>query len=165
MSIMDSKGRLFGRISLFDIIIVLLVVIVAAGVYVKFLSGNGGKAAEVSKIRYDIEIKNVGKDFVDAINMRDPIRDSVRGNDLGWVAGKNVVPATKMNTDYINGKFVKSSIAGMYDVTVTIEADATIGAKDIIVGGEDIRVGKKMSIKGKGYANTGFVLSIAMPGK
>lgn len=164
MSIMDNKGRLFGKISLIDILIVLLIVGAAAGVYWKLHSG-AGKTAAATKIQYAIEMNEVSKDFVDAITPGDPIREAIKGNDLGHVVSKKAAPARRLNTDYINGKYVLSTVPDLYDVTITIEANANISPKDIIVGGTDIRVGKKMYAKGKGYANACFIMSVDMDGK
>ncbi|MGE5632711.1 MAG: DUF4330 domain-containing protein [Caulobacteraceae bacterium] len=162
MALLDKKGRLFGKINIIDLLIVLLVIAVAAGAYIVLFNGNGKQASESSKVIYDFEITNVNKDFVDAINPGDPIRDSVRGNDLGTVVSKSAKSATMLNEDLINGRYVIADVPDAYDVTITIEANATITPANVIIGGAEVKVGKKFFIKGKGYANQGFVTKMSL---
>jgi len=120
---------------------------------------------ETGKVVYDFEITNVNKDFVDAITPGDPIRDSNRGNELGTVVSKTSREATMLNEDLINGRYVIAEVPDAYDVVITIEANGNITPANIIVGGAEVKVGKKFFIKGKGYANQGFVTKITLAGQ
>lgn len=162
MALTDEKGRRSGRINILDLLIVLVIIALAGGVYIKFFAKENKAAVQTTKVKYDIEVKNVNKDYVDAINAGDPIRDSVKGNNLGIVQDKKVYPASSINMDIENGKFVKVAIPDLYDVMLTIEADAIVSPRDILVDGADIRVGKKLFVKGKGYANTCFVMKVSI---
>lgn len=165
MALIDGKGRLFGKINIVDFLIVLLVILIAAGVYTVFFGRSDKQVLESSKLVYDFEITNVNKDFVDAITAGDPIRDNIRGNELGTVVSKASRKATMLNEDLINGRYVIAEVPDAYDVVITIEGNANITPANIIVGGAEIKVGKKFSIKGKGYANQGFVTKITLMGQ
>lgn len=165
MALTDGKGRLFGRVSLVDLLIVLLIVLIAGGVYFVFFGGADKQVVHTTKVIYDFEITNVNKDFVDAINPGDPIRDSVRGNELGTVVSKESKSATMLNEDLINGRYVIADVPGAYDVVITIEANANITPANVIVGGAEVKVGKKIFIKGKGYASQGFVTKMTLIGQ
>ncbi len=162
MALIDGKGRLFGKINIIDLLIVLLIIVIAGGAYQVFLGGKSKQVIETSKVIYEFEITNINMDFIDAINPGDPIRDNVRGNELGTVVGKASRNATMLNEDIINGKYVIADVPDMYDVIITIEGQANITPANIIIGGAEIKVGKKFSIKGKGYANQGFVTKITL---
>jgi len=162
MALMDKKGRLFGKINIIDLIIVLLIAAIGFGAYGIFFGGKEKQVLQTSKVVYDFEITNVNKDFVDAINPGDPIRNSVRGNDLGTVVGKAARQATMLNEDLVNGRYVIAEVPNAYDVVITIEANANVTPANIIVGGDEIKVGKKFYIKGKGYANQGFITRISL---
>jgi len=43
MAILDDKGRLFGKINMVDLLIVLLLVSIAAGAYLFFFGGSDNK--------------------------------------------------------------------------------------------------------------------------
>lgn len=165
MALTNGKGRLFGRINIVDLLIAVLIIAIAGGIYLVFFGGEEKQVTETSKVVYDFEITNVNKDFVDAINPGDLIRDSVRGNELGTVVSKTFRNATMLNEDLINGRYVIADVPGTYDVVITIEANANITPANIIVGGAEIKVGKKIFIKGKGYANQGFVTKLTLAGQ
>lgn len=156
-----EKGKGFNIV---DWLIVLIIAALAVGVYVQFFAKDSSAAVDVrhktSKVRYDIEIRNVTKDFAEAVKLGEPIRDSVKGNNLGVVADSVSYPASMINMDAVQGKFVKVQIADLYDVRITIEADANVTPTDILVDGTDIRVGKRLTVKGKGYAGVSFVLKV-----
>ena len=165
MALIDGKGRLFGKINIVDLLIVLLIIVIVGGVYFVFFGGADKQVVETTKVVYDFEITNVNKDFVDAINSGDPIRDSTRGNELGTVISKTSKNATMLNEDLINGRYVIADVPNAYDVVITIEAKADITPANIIVGGVEVKVGKKFFIKGKGYANQGFVTKMTLVGQ
>ena len=165
MALIDGKGRLFGKVNIIDLVIILLVLAIAGGAYYMFFGGDDNQVVESSMVTYDFEINNVSKDFVDAITTGDPIRDSVRGNALGTVVSKASREATMLNEDFINGRYVISKVPNTYDVVITIEAKANVTPANIIVGGTEVKVGKKFFIKGKGYANQGFVIKMALIGQ
>ncbi|MGE5677737.1 MAG: DUF4330 family protein [Pseudomonadota bacterium] len=48
---------------------------------------------------------------------------------------------------------------------MTIEAQANITPANVIIGGAEVKVGKKFFIKGKGYANQGFVTKMTLIGQ
>ncbi|HPW40982.1 MAG TPA: DUF4330 domain-containing protein [Bacillota bacterium] len=162
MALADNRGKLFGRINIVDLIIILLIILTAVGGYMFFFGRDSKQTLNTGKVVYDFEITNVNKDFIDAINPGDPIRDNVRGNELGTVVSKSSRGATMLNEDLINGRYIIAEVPDAYDVVITIEGNANITPANIIVGGAEIKVGKKFSIKGKGYANQGFVTKMTL---
>ncbi len=165
MALADNRGKLFGKVNSVDLIIILLIILTAVGGYMFFFGRSEKKVSESSKVVYDFEITNVNKDFVDAINPGDPIRDSTRGNELGTVVSKSSRDAAMLNEDLINGRYIIAEVPDAYDVVITIEADANITPASIIIGGAEVKVGKKFFIKGKGYANQGFVTKMTLVGQ
>lgn len=165
MALMDKKGGLLNKLNIVDFIIIAVILSLVAGVYFVFFGGSDKQVVETSKVIYEFEITNVNKDFVDAITPGDPIRDNIRGNEIGTVVSKVSRNATMLNEDLINGRYVIADVPDRYDVVITIEGKANITPANIIVGGAEIKVGKKFSIKGKGYANQGFVTKITLAGQ
>ncbi len=162
MPLKDKKGSQSGRFNILDLLIIVAIIVLIGGVYIKFFTGQSKAAVQTTKVRYDIEVRNINKDFLDAIQPGDPIRDSVKGNNLGRVLDKAVYPASTINMDIESGRFVKEMVPDLFDVMISIEADAVVTPRDILVDGSDIRVGKKLFVKGKGYANTCFVMRVGL---
>jgi hypothetical protein len=165
MAVTNKKGRLFGKFNIVDMLIVLLIISIAGGAYFMFFGGKENKVTETKKLVYEFEITNVSKDFVDSIAPGSPVRDNIRGSELGTVVSKTSKNATMLNEDLINGRYVIADVPDAYDVVITIEAQANITPANIIVGGAEVKVGKKFSLKGKGFANQGFVTKMTLVGQ
>ena len=85
---------------------------------------------------------------------------------MGKVINKENIPSTRDVLDEKNEKYVVAEVNDKIDIIITIEADATITDKDIIVGGGyPIKVGNSAYVKGKGYAGIGYVISIERLGE
>jgi hypothetical protein len=165
MAFIDKKGRVLGKVNIMDLSIILFILLLAGGAYYMFFGGSDKQVTETTRVVYEFEITNVNKDFVEAITPGDPIRDNIRGSELGTVVSKTSKQATMLNEDLINGRYVIAEVPDAYDVVITLEGEASITPANILVGGAEVKVGKKFSIKGKGYANQGFVTKITLEGK
>lgn len=156
----NNKGKLFGIFNILDIVILIIIVsIIAAGVYF-YGQYKDNQAANLQTVEYDVEIKGVDEKFIAAINDGDFIRESVKGNNLGRVAGLSYTKATNINSDFINGKYVTTEVPGKLDMVLKLTADASVTSRSVTVGGLEIRIGQKIYVKGKGYAGEGFILNV-----
>ncbi|MBZ4645599.1 MAG: hypothetical protein PWR27_484 [Petroclostridium sp.] len=160
MSFIDSKGRLFGMISLIDLLIVLVIFSAAAGIYIKYFAKSGPGEELSRKVQYDVEIKAQTKEFADVIKVGDEIRESIKGNYLGKVVKKQVLPATDVTKNLEKGKFEKVEIPNAYDVILTLEANGAVTPDSILAEGVEIKVGQRLYVKGKGYAGASFIIGI-----
>lgn len=155
-----SKGRLFGIFNVIDIIIILVVAAIIGGGIYAYERYQDNLNSNIHKVEYQVEIKGVNEKFVQAINNGDFIRESVKGNNLGRVSGKSYVPATNINSDFINGKYVVADVPGKLDLVMKLTADAKVTSRSVTVGGLEIRIGQKIYAKGKGYAGEGFIINV-----
>ncbi|NLY44169.1 MAG: DUF4330 domain-containing protein [Clostridiaceae bacterium] len=157
----DNKGRLFGKINIIDMLILLIIAGAAAGAYVKFFKKDDKAVQSDRKIQYDIEIKAQTKEFADVIQTGDEIRDSIRSDYLGKVVNKQVVPTIEVNANIEEGTFVTTEVPERYDIILTLEANGSVSGTSIKAEGTEIKVGQRMYIKGKGYAGSGYILRIS----
>ncbi len=160
MAIIDNKGKLFGKVNVIDLAIVLIIILVAGVGYTMFFAGGKNVDNTNKIVEYDIEITLKTKEYADVIKVGDSIRDSVKGNYLGKVVDVQVLPATKVTEDLENGKFIQAEVPNRYDIVLSLEANGTVTSSNITAEGSEIAVGKRMYIKGKGYASEGYILAI-----
>ena len=59
MSVIDKKGKLFGKLNIIDLLAILLIVAVLALIGYKLTSNSGGLAGAGQKVVYTVEVKNV----------------------------------------------------------------------------------------------------------
>jgi hypothetical protein len=55
----DKNGKLFGKISIVDLAVIAAVVILLAGIYVRFLGGPTKTVVQSSDFYYTLEVKNI----------------------------------------------------------------------------------------------------------
>ncbi len=155
-----SKGKLFGIFNILDIVILIIIaLIIGVGIYA-YGNYKDNQEADMQTVEYEVEIKSVDEKFISAIKNGDFIRESVKGNNLGRVAGTAYTPSTNVNADFINGKYVVAEMPGKLDLVLKLTADAKVTSRSVTVGGLEIRIGQKIYVKGKGYAGEGFILNV-----
>lgn len=158
----ERKTGFLSKLNLLDWVIIVIVIAVIGGAYYGLNHRYKGMETIQTHISYDLEIKAVSSAFTDNVKVGDLIKESTRGNRMGQVTKVSTSPAVSINEDMISGKFIAAVVPDMYDVIMTIDTNASVTAKDVVTDGLAIKVGKKVFIKGKGYANTAFVVAIRL---
>jgi len=145
------------RFNAFDLFVILVALVAIAGAVYYFM---GGGAPDRRDVYFTVELTRMEKGFADKISIGDAINDSVRGYYLGTVYDVEEKPFEPLLFDYANSKFVRVPAEGLYTVVITVKASGTeteaeIKAEDVVV-----RIGKKIAIKGKGYAQEGYIIGL-----
>lgn len=155
----DSKGKLFGKINIIDLVLVLVVgVLIAGGVY-KFSNMQNISTEDQKKISVSIELEGEKKGLVDAIKDGDILLDSVRGTEFGKVIGKTIKPHLEMVVNK-DGTVEYREIPGNFDAEVKIDAMAIIDEDGILVGTKPLYIGSEIRLKSNLYVFTCKVLDI-----
>ncbi len=141
MKFIDEKGRIFGKISIFDLALVLLIVfaVFAVGIKKEATSQTSGSDKTIT---YDVTVKNIRDVSVQAIyqNM-ESFSDSETGKALGEVLDVKKENA-KVKSLMQDGTYDLAEYENKYDVTVTLkttgtetnDAYFTESGKQIVVG-------------------------------
>ena len=90
------------------------------------------------------------------------IYDSIKNSPIGMVIKKECLPSERYDADLLKGEYIKTDLPqeDYVDVLLTIEANANISEQDIAIGDYIIKVGEQVFVKGKGYASSGYIVSI-----
>ena len=158
----DQRRRQMGkrplRISLFDIIII--AIIICCGFAVYFLTGKE-VAAQTKKLRYTIELTDLPEGFSEKIEVGDSITDNIKNYHMGTVVDVEAEPYKKLLEDPVNGRKVEAEIPGRETAVITLEADVTESDSELRVNGSYlVRTGLEVAAKGPGYAGNGYILTI-----
>ncbi len=165
MKLMDAKGRIFGRINIIDLL-VLIVVIAAAVMLVGKLKADGGGGGEAMNLRYTVLVYGVEEEVYQSLQsmalpdqlMADGelLSGQVVSIDAEKSSGKvyNVRPGPRPG-----GLEYRNETAPTYDLTFTIEAGVTNTVTNE-VGTQEIRVGKSHIIKTRNFElESGVILT------
>ena len=125
MKIIDKKGRLFGAVSLIDILVIVVVIALAAGIYVRFFSiRTTAVAQESDKISYQLTIEAVRSFQVDGIKSGDKIF-SMDGHDIGTIISVSAEEAMQWGPTH-DGTAKKGPVQDYYDIMLEVEADGVV---------------------------------------
>ena len=127
MKIIDNKGRLFGKVSLIDIFVLLAVVAILAGVYVRNFvldTTAAGNNPDVT-ITYKAMIKGINNLLIDQFHVGDEFFDETFKASHGIVKEIEIKPAVTWQST-ADGDYVKVYTPERSDVYLTIEATGTV---------------------------------------
>ena len=161
MKLIDEKGKLFGKINVIDLCVILIVVLALSLFAIKKVSFKKTENAGV-EITYTVNIKNVRSQTVSELE---------NSKDLGVFAGKTgeaLGVITKVTSeeseDFVvdkNGNYVKTVQPDRYDVTITLTTMGTENANGVYTeGGKQLFIGEGVTISTSNIETTGEVLSI-----
>lgn len=131
MKIIDKNGRLFGKISVIDVVVVLVVAILALALHTKQNEREiTGSAANDIVITYQITANGLYPYVADAIQVGDQVYESERstGGTLGKIVDIQRLPGTKMAT-------MADGTMGMVPVENGVDLILTVEGKGIVSEG------------------------------
>ena len=121
--IIDEHGKLFRKVSIIDILIVLVILLCIAGAVIRFSGLLGDNNSSPIKIEYTLQVKQIRDKSVDAIMKKGELYSSLSDEAyLGTIT--NVEKHS--NDDYselVDGTIVKTSATDRYDVLITVQVD------------------------------------------
>ncbi len=157
-TLIDEKGRLFGRINMLDLAVVLLIVAVLAGVGYKFAKSRVPTVFQPSKKMEVVFTADELLDFaVERLAVGDPVSDRVTGASFGKLKSFEIQPSISYATDS-TGRFVRSSKETYRSLRMVVETEGTIDQGMVRIGNYDYYVAKSFEVR---VGNTALWLRIA----
>lgn len=152
----DEKGKLFGKINLLDLflLIAILAIIAVAGLY--FM--NHTKSVETLPVTYIIEIQNKEEAFFDHIHEGEAVTDTITGVSVGVISGFNKEPAQVITP--AGNELIAVSPEGRCDGYVQITVDATISVPDMLANDIPIKIGRNVSFRSETTAIQGYIVDM-----
>ena len=156
-----KDGKLFGKISIIDIIVIIVILVTALGVYARLTATPETVQVKTEKFSYVVRIDKVRQYTVDGLNELGVIYDKETKEELGKIVEvisvENTVD-TGINSD---GEAVKTEYPDKYSVLVRVETDGNVGANGYYTASNRlIGVGGDLSIESKYVSTSGRVVSI-----
>ncbi len=154
------------KINIIDIFVLLGIVVFLIILLPNFVGGKksvvASGPANDKTVYFTVELPGTTLSFGEKISVGDKINDNIRGYYYGVVDKVQIIERTLIKPDMDAGRFVKSVIPNQYDVWVTVKCNGSESATEIRAEDQIVKFGKQMSIKGKGYAATGFVVDLSV---
>ncbi len=155
MKITDEKGKLFGKINLIDLLVLVLVAAALILLAVRFLLPSGNGPAAAAKLTYTAQVQGVDQATYDEV-MRQMEnaggKDQLMANgelvDGAYVTKVEATPHVGYNVNELGEvvRDVEDFDGGRWDLLFTVEADVA----DVVtnkVGTQEVRVAKSHILK------------------
>lgn len=157
--IIDEKGKIFGKISIIDLFVILVAIVGVVGIFMtkskldneKILSDDSqmliSSSAELDKLEIELQVKEVRDVTRDSIIVGDDVYLVSSDKILGTVSRVESKPAMR---DVVskNGVVYSAPVPERYDVTIVVETTGKQNEKGYYTASNtQILFGREMEIK------------------
>lgn len=157
---MDKQFRIFGKVSIMDIIFV-IAAIIALFLLKQFSAPQKVNAGPNDvKINYTIELYSKPTGFSDNIIVGETLYESAKGYIIGEVTNVYELPYIEDTPDMLSGRIRSAEVEGLSNVYIEVETLAQVSDNSINTGQYEIRVGSSIFVKSKSFASTGFIVKV-----
>lgn len=118
----NKQGKLFGKISIIDILAVVAIVVIIAGVYFKFIAPSETVVTDSHSLEYTMKFREIRIHSAEAFEKGGPVMDSKTREDMGEIVAVTYEPA-KVIRELSDGRIAEIEVPEKYDVSVTMRVD------------------------------------------
>jgi hypothetical protein len=175
MAILDSQGRLFGKVSILDIGAALVILLVIIGVF--FFPGTSGSVAQIGSQTKAIEVDaivrglSVGnpQELMADLKSEQKTNLVIRNQPYGQVSVKNIKPLPRtVAVPQPDGSLKafpdpRPEMNMSADMLITLSGNAQITENGPVLGNNKIKIGTPIEIEGKIYRFNASVVGVRIP--
>ncbi|MCD8390529.1 MAG: DUF4330 domain-containing protein [Firmicutes bacterium] len=158
--ILDKKGKIGGKISIIDIAVILAVLIVIAGIGMRYSSKITNSVQSDAEFEYTIKIDGVRIYTVDALQKKGAITDKTSEKNMGEIIDVDVSPAM-VESVTANGEIIYAERPGYYTCLVTVRAHGKESDENYILDDTtELSVGRSVDFFSKYIKTSGLIMSV-----
>jgi len=121
----DDRGRLFGRVSVIDIIVLAVAIIIVVAAYTKFnVFDNPASIPAAITVNYTVKIPAIRFSNASLLRVGDTLYSLETGTVAGTITNVNMTEAVGLDR-LVDGTIVEGRIEDRYDVLLTVEAQCS----------------------------------------
>lgn len=159
---MDKNGKIFGKISIIDLFVIILAVAVMIGIGIRYGSKMTSAVQSSEEFECAIEVSNVREFTVEALEKKGIITDKKSEIELGEIISVESKPAEFESTT-ADGKIIETVLPERYNCTVTIRAKGKVSDEAYIMDdSNELSVGRTMDIYSKYVKTSGEIKSVKL---
>lgn len=161
MKWIDDKGRLWGRINLIDL--ALIVIVIAALIFagMKFL-GRGDIPSIVSErqeVTFTIYTNAIFPFVKEQIREGDEVRLVSNNEVLGKIEKLEIKSGTGL-VSTADGRWIESDIPNKYQINIVIKGKAVKSGEYLSIGGTQLLAGSEVAVKGPKFTIKGLISDV-----
>ena len=121
-----SNGRLFGRMSFIDILVLIVALVLIAAFFVRSnVIDTPATASATENVTFDVLIPQVRDTNANLLRAGDNLYSAESGAFIGVITGVDVIDALSPET-LADGTVIDASVHGRYDVILTVQTQASL---------------------------------------
>lgn len=158
--IIDSEGRIFGKVNILDLLIVIVAAILILSAFMKFDKEEVSHISDKT-IEYTVKIKQIRQPSVDALKKESAgLVEPDSKKELGSITDIKITPAEEL-VRLNSGEYKKVELMESYDALLTVRVMGT-ETKDnyYTLTGKKIIVGENLTISNGYVTSYGIVKSV-----
>ena len=157
---MNKDGKIKGKFNIIDLLAIILVVIVIAGIVWRFGSSVTTAVQSDSEFIYTVRVESVRDCTIEALEKKGKITDKNSTMDLGEILDVSVEDATT-RVQLVDGTTVKEEIPERYTAMVTIKTRGKEADNSYITAdSNELSVGRITEIFSKYVHTSGKIMSV-----
>lgn len=127
MRIIDRNGRLFGKISVIDVLVILVVAVLGAALYFKSQQPHTGSSVPVQTITYQVLVEAAPAYLEENIHVGDKVYDKTYESSgaLGEITEIERLPSAKQAT-YYDGTVAMAEVDDAVNLLLTIRGSGLV---------------------------------------
>lgn len=158
--ILDKNGKLFGKINIVDLLVILAVIVAVLGISARFITIAAENVRQKTQFSYVVEIDGIRIYTVDALNKKGIVTDINGETVIGEITDVEYKPKTVQSIKS-NGESVFAEVPEKYTALITVEAEGNESDDGYFVGNNiELSVGSNIAMTTKYVNSTGRVVSI-----
>lgn len=154
--IIDEKGKLFGKVNLLDLILVVIILAVIAAACILF--AGGPKAGATLPVTYTVEIQNKDEAYFAHVVEGETVTDGITGVYVGKIKDFEKKPAVVLTQ--ADNRIVAASPEGRYDGYVQIEVEAGVSYPDLLASDIELKIGSEIAFRSESLAMHGYIVAV-----
>ena len=123
--LIDEKGRLFGKLSVIDAVVIVVIIVLAVAGVVKFTALDKSAVGASDTITYTVQIKGVRDYTANGLQVGDVLYENAGGTAIGVIKNVEISPAMTTQVT-VDGSFVRVPVENRYDVVLTVEGEGLV---------------------------------------
>ncbi|MBQ8299677.1 MAG: DUF4330 family protein [Clostridia bacterium] len=147
-------------INILDVIIILIAIVAGVVGYSLMNNGEVVETPNTSKVVYSIKATSCLPEVEKYLEEGSTVYDSLKNYNIGTILEYEIEPNEVLVPDLTTGTVKPNIREDRIDIMLTIEANATQSDRLISIGDYEIKVGQEAYVRGKGYAFSGYIVSI-----
>ena len=159
----DDKGQQHRRVSIIDIIVLVVVVALAVGFYIKFYTGDTPfTSTETVEVTYTLKISATRMTIADVLLPGDTIYVPDPGAYIGTITNVEFTKAESPEL-ILDGTYVVAPIEDRYDLWLTVKANCTVSNSRYYINKIfELKLNSSFRMLTKYFDTTGIVMSITL---